>query len=224
MSNLYIVATPIGNLEDITLRALRVLKEVDFILCEDTRVTGKLLEHHGIDTGTISYHQHSRLSKVNRILEFLKDGKDLALVSDSGTPGVSDPGGKLVEQVYQELGDKVEIESVPGPSAVTAALSISGLPADKFLFLGFPPKKKRNRFFQEVKESSHSVVIYESPHRIIKTLNDIRDVVDGNTRIFVGRELTKKFESLYRGKVGEVIQQVKNDPNKGEYTVIIEKG
>ena len=147
MSNLYIVATPIGNLEDITLRALRVLKEVDFILCEDTRVTGKLLEHHGIDTGTISCHQHSRLSKVNRILEFLKDGKDLALVSDSGTPGVSDPGGKLVEQVYQELGDKVEIESVPGPSAVTAALSISGLPADKFLFLGFPPHKKRGKNF-----------------------------------------------------------------------------
>lgn len=239
MSKLYIVATPIGNLEDITLRALRVLGEVDFILCEDTRVTGKLLEHHEIDTKTISYHQHSRLSKINRILELLRQGRNLALVSDSGTPGISDPGGKLVEQVYQELGNRVKIESVPGPSAVTAALSISGLPADKFMFLGFPPHKKgRQKFLKRVIAEEYPVVVYESKHRITKFLKELEAglIESGeekgkkqkdDTTVVVCRELSKMYETVYRGGIEEVIAQMDpektggKDDQKGEFVVIV---
>jgi 16S rRNA (cytidine1402-2'-O)-methyltransferase len=174
MSILYIVATPIGNLEDISLRALRVLGEVDFILCEDTRVTGKLLAHFKIKTPTISFHQHSDLKKIDYVLSLLEGGKDLALVTDAGTPGISDPGGKLVQAAIEKFGDEIKVESVPGPSAVTAALSISGIPTDKFVFMGFPPHKKgRQTFLAKILESEWPVVVYESKHRIIKFLEEL---------------------------------------------------
>jgi len=178
MVTLYIIGTPIGNLKDITLRALEVLKEVDLILCEDTRVTKKLLEHYQIKKPLLNYHQHSRLKKVNYILELLKQGKNLALVSDAGTPGISDPGNLLVYEAIERLREKVEIIPIPGPSAATAAASISGFPMDKFLFLGFPPtKRKRKKFFEAVVKSKYPVIFYESPYRIIKTLKELSSLL-----------------------------------------------
>lgn len=216
---LHIIATPIGNLKDISLRALTVLKEVDLILCEDTRVTKKLLSHYEISKPTISYHQHSRLTKLEYILEQLKQGKELALVSDAGTPSISDPGAKLIDYLIEKI-PNLRIISIPGPSALTAALSISGFSADKFVFLGFPPKKKkRKKFFQEVADSKHTVVFYESPHRIIKTLEEL-SIIDSN--IVVCRELTKKFETVYRGNVKQVIEQIKKDKIKGEFVIVVQ--
>ena len=227
MSILYIVATPIGNLKDITFRALQILKEVDLILCEDTRVTKKLLNFYNIKTKTLSFHQHSKLKKINYILDLLKKGKNLALVSDAGTPGISDPGNKLVKKVVESLSNQVKIIPVPGPSAVTAAVSISGFPMDKFLFLGFPPtKRKRKKFFKKVIESKYPVIFYESPYRILKTLSEIRKLLICHGRInkyqvIVCRELTKKFETTYRGKIDEVIEKIKKDKIKGEFVVIV---
>ena len=220
MANLYIVATPIGNLEDMTLRGLRILREVDLILCEDTRVTKKLLDHFGIDTPTMSYHQHSKLKKINHIVDLLKEGKDIALVSDAGTPGISDPGGKLVEEV-SKVG--LEVYAVPGPSAVAAAASISGIAMEKFLFMGFPPqKKKRKKFFEEVASSKYPVILYESPHRVMKTLAEL-EKIDHGLKAVVGRELTKKFETVYRGTIGEVASKIENDKIKGEFVIIISR-
>lgn len=213
MGKLYIIATPIGNLEDITLRALRILKEVDLILCEDTRVTKKLLEHYNIKILVESYHQHSNLNKIGKIKELLKQGKNLALVSDSGTPGISDPGNKLIEEVK----DIAEIIPIPGPSAIISAASISGFPMDKFVFMGFPPhKNKRKKFFKEVAEVKYPVLLYESPHRIIKTLKELGEF--GEFDIVVGRELTKKFETIYRGKISEIIPKI--EP-RGEFAIVV---
>ncbi|MDO9580261.1 MAG: 16S rRNA (cytidine(1402)-2'-O)-methyltransferase [Bacteroidales bacterium] len=224
MANLFIIATPIGNLEDISLRALRILKEVDIILCEDTRVTRKLLLRYDIKTPVLSYHQHSQLKKINYIADLLEEGKDLALVSDSGTPGISDPGNKLIDFLVKKDID-LTIIPIPGCSALITAASISGFPMDKFTFLGFPPhKKKRNKFFEELLKIKHPVVFYESPHRIIKTLNEINDKsqeINLNPQVVVCRELTKKFETIYRGTIEEVIKKIKDDKIKGEFTVII---
>jgi len=221
MSKLYVIATPIGNLEDISQRALRILREVDLILCEDTRVTKKLLTRYEISKPTTSYHQHSKLTKNKYVLEKLEQGKDLALVSDAGTPTISDPGAKLISYLIRELPD-LEVIAIPGPSAVTAALSVSGIPADKFIFLGFPPiKKKRNKFFKEVADSKYTVVFYESPHRILKTLNELISI---NKQIVVCRELTKKFEIVYRDKVEDTIEQLTppiGGKVKGEFVVIV---
>jgi 16S rRNA (cytidine1402-2'-O)-methyltransferase len=225
-TNLYIVATPIGNLEDITLRALRILKEVDYVLCEDTRVTKKLLNHYDIKTKTVSYHQHSSISKIDYILKLLKTGKSLALVSDSGTPGISDPGGKLVEEVVNNLGNEVKIESVPGPSAVTTALSISGFPTDKFVFMGFPPHKKgRQKFVKEILENKYTTVLYESKHRIIKLLEELKKFQEVDLKLVVCRELSKMHESIYRGSVEEILNELNSSSNnlKGEFVVIIKK-
>jgi len=226
MVTLYIIGTPIGNLKDITLRALEVLKEVDLILCEDTRVTKKLLEHYQIKKPLLNYHQHSRLKKVNYILELLKQGKNLALVSDAGTPGISDPGNLLVYEAIKRLVKKVEIIPIPGPSAATAAASISGFPMDKFLFLGFPPtKRKRKKFFQEVIGSKYPVIFYESPYRIIKSLRDLQLIsktYNLKPKIVVCRELTKKFETIYRGEIEEVIKEIEKDIIKGEFVIIVE--
>jgi len=220
MTNLYIVATPIGNLEDMTLRGLRILREVDLILCEDTRVTKKLLDHFVIDTPTMSYHQHSKLKKINHIVDLLKEGKDIALVSDAGTPGISDPGGKLVEEVSKA---GLEVYAVPGPSAVAAAASISGIAMEKFLFMGFPPqKKKRKKFFEEVASSKYPVILYESPHRVMKTLAELEEI-DAGLQAVVGRELTKKFETVYRGTIGEVASKIEDDRIKGEFVIIISR-
>lgn len=236
---LYIVGTPIGNLEDISMRALRILGEVDFILCEDTRVTKKLLNHYDIKTPTISYHQHSREGKVNYILDLLEEGKNLALVSDAGTPGISDPGGKLIAKVLNKFDEKIEIESVPGPSAVTAALSISGIPTDKFIFMGFPPHKKgRLSFLKKIVESEYPVVVYESKHRILKFLEELKNIKkDIKTTddpklkkkkknlesVVVCRELSKMHETVYRGSLEEIAGKVSRnkDDQRGEFVVII---
>ncbi len=260
MAMLYIIATPIGNLEDISLRALRILGEVDFILCEDTRVTGKLLKYYKIKKPTISYHQHSNVKKVNYILDLLKQGKNLALVSDAGTPGISDPGGKLVQAVAEmqphpspllSKEREIKIESVPGPSAVTAALSISGVPADKFLFLGFPPHKKgRQTFLKKILESEFTVVVYESKHRIVKLLEELNKTIDSRQQttenkknskfqnskikekdkkrlqsVVVCRELSKMHETVYRGDLAKIIEEIKEDKNaqKGEFVVVISR-
>jgi len=223
MATLYIVATPIGNLQDMTLRAIETLKRVDLILCEDTRVTQKLLSHYEIKTPTLSYHQHSKLNKTEYILDILKQGKNLALVSDAGTPGVSDPGNQLIQKIVESLGDSVKIEPTPGASAVTALASISGFPVDKFLFLGFPPmKNKRKKFFEEVADSKYSTVFYESPYRIIKTLKELSPLI-GEREIVVCRELTKKFETIYRGEIEEVIKNIEGGEIKGEFAVIVGK-
>ena len=234
---LFIVSTPIGNLRDVTLRALSVLKNVDLILCEDTRITKKLLDHYQIKTRTISYHQHSKIQKIDYIINLLKRGKNLALVSDAGTPGISDPGNKLIQGVIELLSEQAEIVPIPGPSAVTVAVSISGFPMDKFLFLGFPPtKKKRKKFFEEIVNSKYPVIFYESPYRIIKTLGDLQLAISPEQipselygvnnkqltiNIVVCRELTKKFETIYRGTIKEVIKEIEKGPIKGEFVVVI---
>jgi 16S rRNA (cytidine1402-2'-O)-methyltransferase len=227
MAKLYIVATPIGNLKDITLRAIEVLKEVDFILAEDTRKTKILLDHYQIEKPLISYHQHSKLEKINQIINLLKAGKNLALVSEAGTPGISDPGNKLIEKVIESLGNKVEIIPIPGPSALTCAASISGFPMDKFLFLGFlPSKRKRKKFFEEIVKSKYPVILYESPYRILKTLKELHEAkmkLNKELNIVVCRELTKKFETIYRGTIEEVAEKIKNDKIKGEFVIIINK-
>lgn len=242
MATLYVVATPIGNLEDISQRALRTLSEVDFILCEDTRVTKKLLNYYNLRKPLISYHQHSRLKKVNYILELLREDKDLALVSDAGTPGVSDPGNELISIIFNHFRSGVKIVSIPGPSAVITAASISGFPMDKFVFMGFPPvKHKRTAFFEEIVRSKYPVIFYESPYKILKTLNNLSEAFysflynnefsnkdkNFNLQIVVCRELTKKFETVYRGEINEVIQSITNSFGnkkiKGEFTIVVEK-
>lgn len=222
MPTLYIVATPIGNLKDIALRGLETLKAVDFILCEDTRTTGKLLNHFNINKPLISYHQHSKLKKVDYILELLRQGKNLALVSDAGTPGVSDPGNKLIEQILFNI-LSVKIVPIPGCSAITAAASISGFPMEKFVFMGFPPaKKKRKKFFEEVVGSKYPVIFYESPYRIIKTLEELKNLAP-ELKIVVCRELTKKFETIYRGIVNEILETLKKEGPKGEFVVVVNR-
>ncbi|MCX6799807.1 MAG: 16S rRNA (cytidine(1402)-2'-O)-methyltransferase [Candidatus Falkowbacteria bacterium] len=248
---LYIVATPIGNLEDISLRAIRILGEVDFILCEDTRVTKNLLDRYDIKTPMMSYHQHSEDSRAKEILKLLENGKILALVTDAGTPGISDPGGKLVQRIIEaeneseEPDPRYKIESIPGASAVTAALSISGLPTDRFIFLGFPPHKKgRQTFIKTIIESEWPVVVYESKHRIVKFLEELKEISKQEpiqsgklrykekikprkelTSIVVCRELTKMHETIYRGDLDNIIKKIEVDPNaqRGEFVVIIGK-
>jgi len=222
MSTLYIVATPIGNLGDMTIRAIQVLRGVDLILCEDTRVTKTLLEHYNIRTSTLSYHQHSKLQRIDYIISLLMQEKNLALVSDAGTPGISDPGNLLIHEAIERMGDRIKVIPVPGPSAAIAAASISGFPMEKFLFLGFPPmKRKRKRFFEEVVNSKYPVVFYESPYRIIKTLKELSSFDGGDLReIVVCRELTKKFETIYRGRIEEVIKKIEQDTIKGEFVVV----
>ncbi len=216
---LSIIATPIGNLGDITFRAIETLKTVDMILCEDTRVTKKLLAHFEIATPTMSYHHHSAEAKIREIFALLQEEKHLALVSDAGTPGISDPGNILINYLVQE-DPTIPITCIPGPSAVIAALSISGFRTDKFLFLGFPPHKKgRQTFFQEVSASSHTVVFYESCHRIEKCLSELIATQSPDLRICICRELTKKFEQVYRGTVGGLVNMRVNP--KGEFVIIL---
>ncbi|MBU0596770.1 16S rRNA (cytidine(1402)-2'-O)-methyltransferase [Patescibacteria group bacterium] len=217
----YIVATPIGNLADITFRAIDTLKSADLILCEDTRVTQNLLNHYEIKIPTMSYHQHSDEKKVNEIKKLLEDGKNLALVTDAGTPGISDPGNKLIEDLRFKIDDLV-IVPVPGVSAITTALSISGFPTDKFTFMGFAPiKNKRKKFFSEVADAEYTVAFYESCHRIKKTLSELANVLDKKRKICVCRELTKKFETIYRGSTQDILN--KKILQKGEFVVIVSR-
>jgi 16S rRNA (cytidine1402-2'-O)-methyltransferase len=218
MATLYVIGTPIGNLEDITLRALRILKEVDIVLCEDTRTTRVLLSNYEIKTPTESYHMHSTDGKIEKIIDYLKEGKNLALVSDAGTPGISDPGSFLVQQVL-EAGFKVE--SVPGASALTTALSILGVPCDQFTFYGFLPHKKgRQTLFTEIKESERTSVFYESPHRIIKSLEALQGT---KKNIGIARELTKMFEQVIKGSPEEVLSYFTKNADKvrGEFVVVV---
>lgn len=220
MSSLYIIATPIGNLEDITLRALRVMNEVDLILCEDTRQTRKLVEKYDIKKPLLSYHHHSRIDKMDQIAKMLRENNDLALVSDAGTPGISDPGNMLIRYLINEKID-VNIIPVPGPSGVAAALSISGLPTDKFVFWGFVPHKKgRQTFFENLANEDLTIIFYESPHRILKTLDSLQKYIP-QKEIIVCRELTKIYESIYRGKPEEVIKKITPEQVKGEFIVIV---
>lgn len=220
MSTLYIVGTPIGNLEDVTLRALSILRTVDTVLCEDTRTTKKLLDRHGISARTMSYHSHSGLARVNDIAAMLAEGKDLALVSDAGTPGISDPGAELVSRIRAEL-PEVNVESVPGPSALTAALSIAGVPVAEFTFLGFLPHKKgRETLFREIAAADRTYVFYESPHRIEKTLASL---ATSSRHVTVCRELTKVFEEIVSAPAAEVADFFTKHPDKvrGEFVVIV---
>ncbi len=220
MGILYVVATPIGNLKDISFRALEALEEADFILCEDTRITARLLESYDIKKTTLSYHQHSETKKTEHILKLLKEGKKLALVSDAGTPGISDPGGKLVAEVCNS--DIARVIPIPGSSALAALASVSGFSVGKFVFLGFPPaKKKRSKFFEELfflAGKGYPVIFYESPHRILKTLKLLQGL-----ELVVGRELTKKFETIYRGGALEVLERIQKDKVAGEFAIIARK-
>lgn len=222
MANLYVVATPIGNLKDITFRAIEVLKTVDLILCEDTRRTSKILSFYEINVALSSYHQHTNDFKTDKILSLLEQGKNIALVSDAGTPGISDPGGMLIERVVGELKDKVNVIPIPGPSALISAASVSGISMDRFIFLGFPPvKNKRNKFFEELSCYKYPVIFYESCHRIIKTIKDL-NVFCEDRDLIVFREITKKFETVYRGKPKNILETMKLNEIKGEFTVIID--
>lgn len=223
MNTLYIIATPIGNLKDITLRALETLRSVDLIVCEDTRRTLKLLNYFKIKKPLLSYFQHSSFVRVEEIAQNLKAGKNLALVTDAGTPGIADPGGKLLSQLRQILGETLKIVPIPGPNAAVAALSISGLPADRFLFLGFPPAKKgRRKFFEEIVQAEHTVVFYESSHRILKSLKELAPLAPERETI-VCRELTKMFETIYRGKLEDILAKLNENQNnlKGEFVVVL---
>ena len=219
---LYIVATPIGNLEDITLRAISVLNSADFILAEDTRITRTLLSRYNINKPLISYHQHSKIKKINEIVGLLKENKTLSLVSDAGTPGINDPGNFLIQEILKELPD-LKIIPIPGPNAAITALSVSGFPADKFVFLGFPPHKKgRQTFFKKIGEIEETIVFYESKHRIMKALEEMRTVSNiGGRPLVVARELTKQFETIYRGTVSEVASQLNKTKVLGEFVVVV---
>lgn len=216
---LYIVATPIGNLGDMTFRGVETLKMVDLVACEDTRVTKKLLNHFCIETPTISYFQHSKLSKISQIMDILKSGKNVALVTDAGTPGVSDPGNKLVEQALVE---QIRVVPIPGAAGLTALISVAGIDMQKFVFLGFPPHKKgRETFFRKVEEMTVQelpVIFYESPHRILKALKAL-----GKSKVIVGRELTKMFEEIVRGNSEEALNYFEShlEKVKGEFVIIV---
>jgi 16S rRNA (cytidine1402-2'-O)-methyltransferase len=217
---LYIVSTPIGNLEDITLRALRVLKEVDLIAAEDTRRTRQLLTHYGIHKPLISYHEHNRRMREKTLLNDLREGKSVALVTDAGTPGISDPGEELVRGAVQE---GIPLVSIPGPVALVAALSVSGLPTESFLFYGFLPSKAaaRRKWLASLKDRPETLVFYESPRRLSSLLDDAAQTL-GERRVVVAREMTKVYEEVYRGTISEVLDQLGKEEVKGEVTVILE--
>ena len=221
--SLYLVGTPIGNLEDISLRALRILKEVDLIACEDTRQTSKLLNHYGISTRTISYHQHNELTRSAELIMHLEQGHSIALVTDAGMPGVSDPGFRLVSLAVRH---KVPVVPIPGASAFLSALVASGLPTDAFVFRGFLPVKlgQRRKILEEIKGSPRTQIFYEAPHRLLGTLEDIVDVLGPHRRVVVAREVTKIYEEFVRATAAEVIEEFKKrDEIRGEITLLIGK-
>lgn len=216
---LYVVSTPIGNMEDITLRALRILKEVHLIAAEDTRRTGLLLKHFDIQAPLTSYFQGNEVKKMDAILSRLEQGDSVALVSDAGTPGISDPGFRLIQTAIRQ---QIPVVPIPGPSAVITALSISGLPTDSFLYIGFLPHKLKRRrdILKELESRRETMICYESPHRISEALNDILDVL-GDREIVITRELTKAYEEVIRGKISEVQARIGERNLKGEITLVI---
>ncbi len=218
--NFYVVATPIGNLEDISLRALKVLRNVDLILAEDTRETTKLLNHYDIKVPTLSYFQHSGDKRRFEVLNYLMEGKEIALVCDAGTPGISDPGNELINFLLS-FNPEIKIIPIPGASAITTALSVCGFNTNRFLFLGFLPKKKLTKLFDWIKKGKITFCFYESPRRILKTLETLEKFFGSNTRVFVGRELTKIHESYYRGTISEVTKNLSSKNIKGEIVVVV---
>ncbi len=216
---LYVVSTPIGNLDDITLRALKILGHVNLIAAEDTRRTRRLLARFDIHTPLVSYFEHNELKKLDKLLSYMIRGKEIALVSDAGTPGISDPGYRLIQRAIEE---GIPVIPIPGPSAVIAALSISGLPTDSFYFAGFLPRKggKRRRFLEKLGDLDGTSILYESPHRLMKTLGDLLEIC-GDRRIVVTRELTKAFEEAIRGSIREVIIALEGSRIKGEVTIVL---
>lgn len=218
MTTLFIVATPIGNLADMSTRAVTILSNVDLILAEDTRVTRTLLEHYNIKKELLSYHQHSNRGVIDKVIGLLKDEKSVALVSDAGTPGINDPGNFLIQEILKEI-PELKITPIPGPNAAVAGLSISGFPTDEFSFLGFPPHKKgRQTFFRNIEDMEHTVVMYESKHRIIKALEQLAPL---ERPLVVCRELTKQFETIYRGTAEEVLMKLTDKNLLGEFVVVV---
>lgn len=223
MGTLYLVSTPIGNLKDITLRALEILKDVDLIVCEDTRRTSKLLREYKIEKPLLSYFEHNEVKRLPELLERLREGQRIALVSDAGTPLISDPGFKLVRECLKNY---IKVESIPGPSAILAALVTAGLPTDKFIFLGYLPKKrgKRETLLKSLVETPGNlkctVIFFESPYRILRTLEEIQNLL-GNIPIVVARELTKIHEEFLRRRVSDAIGHFKKTTPKGEFTVLL---
>lgn len=217
---LYLVPTPIGNLGDITLRALEVLKNVDIIAAEDTRQTLKLLNHFEIKKSLMSYHKHNEQAKGNEIINKLKEGKNIAIVTDAGTPGISDPGAVVVRNCIDE---NIEFEVLPGATAITTALVYSGLDTTKFLFRGFIPRETKDRkvLLSEIKDSKETLIFYESPHRILSTLTFLRENL-GNRQIALCRELTKLYEEIKRGSLEEVIEELKDTNIKGEFVIVLQ--
>lgn len=220
MSKLYIIPTPIGNLKDITLRAIDVLQEVDFVLAEDTRQTMKLLKHYNIEKKLVAHHQHNEHKTTENIVEQLKSGAILGLVSDAGTPGISDPGFLLVREC---INNQIEVETLPGATAFVPALVNSGFPCDKFVFEGFLPHKKgRQTRLNLLKEETRTIIFYESTHRLLKTLNQFKEFFGEDRMVSVSRELTKMHEENIRGTVNEVIEYYNNNVIKGEIVIIVD--
>ncbi len=220
---LYLVATPIGNLEDITLRAVRVLKEVDLIACEDTRQTQKLLNHYGIATRTISYHEHNEMTRAAELVKEMQEGASVALVTDAGMPGISDPGYRLISLAIRH---HVPVVPIPGASAFLAALVASGLPTDSFRFSGFLPAKRgeRRAALEAIRSSPRTQVFYEAPHRIVDALSDVCEVLGNARHVVIAREVTKLHEEFLRGRAGEILDALKaRDAVKGEITLLIGK-
>ena len=216
---LFLVATPIGNLEDITYRAVKVLGSVDLVAAEDTRKTKILLDHYNINRPMVSYYSYNEKARTPQLIEKLLAGQSIALVSDAGTPGISDPAFHIVQQALE---NGISIIPIPGPTAFITALIASGLPTDRFVFEGFLPSKKgRKTKFESLKSESRTIIIYESPHRIIKTLTDIRTYL-GSRNVVVARELTKKFEEIVRGQIQFVLSELEKKEPRGEYVVILE--
>lgn len=219
MSKLYIVPTPIGNLDDITLRAIKVLKEVDFVLAEDTRTTSYLLKHLGIEKRLYSHHKFNEHATVKMVAESINAGKTVALVSDAGTPGISDPGFLLVRTCVKE---GIEIETLPGATALIPALVQSGFPCDKFCFEGFLPHKKgRNKQLQKLVDEERTMIFYESPYRVIKSLEQFAEYFGAEREVSVSREITKKFEETVRGTINEVLTHFRTKEPKGEFVIIL---
>jgi len=223
MSKFYVVATPIGNMGDITYRAVETLKSVDLVLCEDTRTTKKLLDKYSINVPTMSYHAQSKLAKVDKILELLEEGKNLALVSDAGTPTISDPGAMLISQIKSHLSDSVDVVPIPGATAIIAALSASGLTTHEFTFLGFLPHKKgRETLFKEIANSERTMIFYESPHRILKTLESLNKFCP-DKKVCIAREITKIYEEFKTDSPVNLLEYLTKNPvkQKGEFTVLV---
>jgi 16S rRNA (cytidine1402-2'-O)-methyltransferase len=220
MGALYIVSTPIGNLEDITLRALRVLKEVDFIAAEDTRHSLKLLVHYGISKPLISYWREREKIKSVEILEKLHSGRSVALISDAGTPGISDPGAVLIKKAIEE---KIQVISIPGPSALIAALSLSGLPTNEFTFLGFLPSKKirRQKVLKDLSLEPRTLIFYEAPHRVLETLEDMEKIF-AERKAALAKEITKIHETVLRGSISEILNKLEKTTIAGEYIIVLE--